>query len=444
MYMSKPLKNKILYNLIIAFILIACIAISIFAYIAPQNCYAESEYSAKIVNFNQLFNLSHDNYNNYGFQLRQNGTNGFAVSGTPQFALTFDVGTILLVKDHIYYYYSNFDDSDLILTDIGTFAEPQIYSYTVANNTYNIRVRFKTLEYVSTYYYNWIDLTAMYGAGSEPDLAKCKEIFTAQYYSYNLGEPMYEYNLDSMGAIGELYKQEYTIYSSDWKKNDVYETYTQQNTNTNYTEIFTNILSSDEIRTGSVIYTFTSRIPVGAILTFEITNLKNSNFAIYSNTGDELIAYINASSTPSNRKFKVVVEEAPILQIFLMFGGSGISTPAISYETLKITAEYFTTQNELIEGAYASGQQAMKDYYTRPNAGYNEIFNLGKNYGQHIAEQTAGAVTGNAWDFISSTLTSLGSFFSIELMPNITLGTFIAIPLLFGVLFFILKITRGE
>ncbi len=73
--------------------------------------------------------------------------------------------------------------------------------------------------------------------------------------------------------------------------------------------------------------------------------------------------------------------------------------------------------------------------------GYNNGYDKGKIDG--IATKGE-SVWINSMSFIKNLFVDIFEIFSIEILPNVSIGTFIIIPLIFGVLFFIVKITKGD
>lgn len=83
------------------------------------------------------------------------------------------------------------------------------------------------------------------------------------------------------------------------------------------------------------------------------------------------------------------------------------------------------------------------------NNGYNVGYDVGNNNGYENGYKNGIATKGesvwvNSMGFIKNLFVDVFDIFSIEILPNVSIGTFIVIPLIFGVLFFIVKITKGD
>lgn len=100
------------------------------------------------------------------------------------------------------------------------------------------------------------------------------------------------------------------------------------------------------------------------------------------------------------------------------------------YVYITFTTDILTVQD--LENAYNDGFQDGLNDSGQYNSGYNDGFNDGL--------QESGDF-GFGW--IVSFLGLFGSIFAIELLPNLYIGTIVAIPVVFGVFFFVLKLIRG-
>lgn len=96
----------------------------------------------------------------------------------------------------------------------------------------------------------------------------------------------------------------------------------------------------------------------------------------------------------------------------------------------------------------------MTDNY---GSGYNLGYNDGKEYGYTIgyndakvieygrgySEGLASPRTNSPIDMVFDTFIKIGGFMSIEVFPNITIGLLVSLPLVFGLIMFIVKIVKG-
>lgn len=85
--------------------------------------------------------------------------------------------------------------------------------------------------------------------------------------------------------------------------------------------------------------------------------------------------------------------------------------------------------------------------------GYENGYNIGEENG-YTAGYSQGKIDGvaskgesvwvNSMSFIKNLFKDIFDILSIEILPNISIGTFIIIPLIFSVLFFVVKIAKGD
>ena len=67
-------------------------------------------------------------------------------------------------------------------------------------------------------------------------------------------------------------------------------------------------------------------------------------------------------------------------------------------------------------------------------------FNYNLGYNDGLAEKDVGGFGG----LLTAVSSGLGSFLSVQLLPNITIGAIVAVPLVFGIIFFILGKRKGD
>ena len=105
------------------------------------------------------------------------------------------------------------------------------------------------------------------------------------------------------------------------------------------------------------------------------------------------------------------------------------------YRLYSLSDYSFVSSNFSSEFSYVSG-----DYII------DRVFNLGRLYGVSQGYQDAiedSSAISSGLDFIGSLFSSVGSFINISIVPGITLGTLLMIPLIFMVLIFVFKLVRG-
>lgn len=93
--------------------------------------------------------------------------------------------------------------------------------------------------------------------------------------------------------------------------------------------------------------------------------------------------------------------------------------------------------NEGYKQAEKNVQDYWQNYYSEE---IDKAYENGKIWGLNHSTDTA---WGSTWDFIASSFNGVGNILNIELLPNVPLWTFIAIPLLFGIITLIYKLIGG-
>lgn len=429
-------KLSIVYCLLIA-VIVAVISFSLLSPIQKASA-EDTPYTPQLVNFNQLFNFTSTPYGTIS-----------VVSGQHLQIDTLSANAYVnlncsVISGHIYYFYTNNSiNRNIELTIDGDptliFTE-QYGKYTANRNGTNNRLYFLSGFNGGDYYFNLIDLTQM---GIEHyTLEQCKQLFTAPYYSYTTGTPYFLYNNAAAGQIAEFTKYNFAVNSGNLINMDAYGSYALTNTGNGYLELYTPIDYTDENRGGFLRYNFNVNIPAGSKITIKADNMTTMyNFSIWAGNGtDENVLFSIYSSQSNSPLEKTIMSPNSATYFYIWFYSNGsTSSPAITFNNLRFEIEFTTNMNDLLLEAYNNGVSDTRTYYSEGNAGYDSIYQAGYNVGL----QNSDNVIGNAWEFISGTFSSFSSIFSLEVMPNITLGVFIAIPLLLGLLLFILRITRG-
>ena len=93
---------------------------------------------------------------------------------------------------------------------------------------------------------------------------------------------------------------------------------------------------------------------------------------------------------------------------------------------------------QIVNNAYNKGASDTNAKYSVGGLLYQSIYDLGKSEG--IAQ---GNTFVNGLDVIATTFTKVFSIFNVEILPGIPLSVFILLPLLFGLIIFVVKITKG-
>lgn len=145
----------------------------------------------KSVVMNQLCRIkSFNNQASYGVIVNGSSDTGISISGTATSGGNITIREVSVVESHKYLIYG--------VADEHCVTESQTYSTTKGNRIFIAR---NTGIVVASFYLpsgsNYtgkksfpmcFDLTQMFGAGNEPSIEECKQIFTEDYYPYNEGE----------------------------------------------------------------------------------------------------------------------------------------------------------------------------------------------------------------------------------------------------------------
>lgn len=288
--------------------------------------------------------------------------------------------------------------------------------------------------------FNIINLTQMFGSGNEPNLEEAKQYFTANYYNYSSGTPM------SYNGLDNYYQA----------INDVFNNYTYQiDRNALNTSTYPyNILSEDS----EFYYNNSNWYLFGAAAMPLFTTLSNGtsmtiDFYFYTpNAGsiDVCIASLNSDNTLTE-----------LSTVRYSFGNDGTLNFTLPFDVSTIviyardisTHEYYelntlvqklnikATQLDVagaILSAYDSGYQYVMRMVQEGGVLYKDIFDRG--YYKGLSEQNA---TIGAMDYVGSAFSGIGNILSIELLPGVPFSLFVLLPLMFGLIAFVIKLSRG-
>lgn len=455
-------KSKFLGNntiiLLVAICLAFCILVSIHTIFNNENVYAEENETQQrqIVNFNQYIENSYVNYSSVvvGFNSNQ---------------ITFGY---VLAPNHIFYVKYNVRVSGNNAVEFGFRPNGENNSRTDTLNANNSRVDYvitNVNKYSCIFAYTngtdtrincmCVDLTQMFG-DNIPTLEECRNIFISEYYYYNTGSEIY---LDSL----ESYSRGYTAgFNSAWESQNV--SYKQfvigaqsfAFNNQQYTEEST---KSYDAVAGAYSFGGILGIPLG------FTSIGGTNYEIdftllctdwageslsfkqeyslyfyYIDSDNNLIQigkipYYEISGNYGTYKGSFVCP-VDTDTIYLEFTTKPLdNTPTIA--TAFASNITFRSQNieSAINSAFNSGAESVKESYLPGGDLYNSIYNLG--YSNGIASNKPFT---DSWDFIGQSFHGIGEILAMELIPGLPLGLFVALPLLVGLLFFIVKIAKGS
>lgn len=432
--MLNKIKNN--HNLSIYFLIAVIVAVISFSLLSPiqQKAYAES---SEIVNFNQLLRFT--SATSYVSRVDNNVGLRFASGFNSQFPATIDFNAI---ANHKYYLFNDNNNGDfrLYLTGGVTQEFNTIYSpYSNISITQLFVVSPSNVELNKNIHFNIIDLTLM--GIDNYTLEQCQNLFTSDYYSYTTGTPV---NLNGFGSYAQGVIDTLGNTYLTLNENILSGLLTAYNYGGYSSEVVFDQAQAGYLFTGFGLVNLGYQISQTTQFDFEgqiyQPNMNNKYMIISAFNGNDI--YIVGNIDVSNYNFTGSITLPAGTDKFLICfsdsstGYSGLSQ-VVAYQ-IKMSYNSVDIQG-IVNTMYNAGLHYNQAYYSEGGDGYTEIWYQGYNRG--LAQ--ASNVIGESWDFIGGTFTSLGQLFNIELMPNITLGLFIAIPLLLGLLLFILKITRS-
>lgn len=289
-----------------------------------------------------------------------------------------------------------------------------------------------------------VDLTLMYGAGNEITVEECRSFFTEDYYAYNPGTPM---------PLETDYLQGYQNGIKDFQdsltatfNNDVLGTMAfaanianiESNIAYNTTYSYYAVEGIAGLHLGSTIST-----PIQFDIEFFLTNYEGGlYFVIFSYTNGNLIPLsideIQEGTADSNPyvKSNVVLSNIDTLY-FGVFNSTQNFTNDTSVTGFFITSK-LTIFNIDVAALITASIGQTKSLYAEGGVEYNKIYQLGYNEGI-----THGNATLETMDYIGAAFMGIGSILQIELLPGVPFSLFILLPLMFGLIGFVVKLSKG-
>lgn len=186
--MTKILNNKYLLLGIICVLAVSIVC----AFIAGFRETAHADYTEDIlnnpeaiVNFNQL--VANNLVNGYTFPAEYNIICQYNFVTNHKIYINFNV-----VNNNNVLYEMRFHNSDGTIRQnvFNGFISSGVETIITLNNNYvDLRI-YAASNGLSTNNIKVIDLTQMFGAGNEPNLQQCKDLFVSDYYAYNIGTPV--------------------------------------------------------------------------------------------------------------------------------------------------------------------------------------------------------------------------------------------------------------
>ncbi len=424
---------------------------------ASNEAHAEYEDFAgtdTLVNFNQLQTFTPRPSNIQGINVsvvdnwKIRFVGNYAVDYSAKWRLYYDY--VSLTANHKYYFkidsnwFSNLylvnGDGDGVLYDIqGDFI------YTDSTNL-SVYVAFQLFE--KKYYdlvcgVNIIDLTLMFGAGNEPTLEQAQEYFTAEYYSYNAGTPI-PYGLDYLEGYQKGIQDFQNSLTATFN-NDILGTLSfaaniagfesSIGYDANLSRYLVNGLAG--FRLGNSISS-----PINFKANLFIPNYDGGLYlAIFNYTDNGTLLPLWVGEVQDGSNLDTIDANFNIVNIDTLYFGLFSSKTQFTPETN--TSAYFvntelTIYNIDVAALVNSAIGQTKSSYMEGGAEYEAIYN--KGYLKGLAEQN---VTIGTMDYIGAAFSGIGSILAIELLPGVPFSLFILLPLMFGLIAFVVKLSKG-
>ena len=455
---------KIMVWLLVLQILFCAFDLAI--YFKNKDNVANAEYndlsSDTLVNFNQLLRFT--SATSYVSRVDNNVGLRFSSGFNSQFPANINFNAI---ANHRYYLFNDNNNGDFRLYLTGGITQEfnTIYEPTSdVNITQLFVVNTSLVDLDVNIHFNIIDLTLMFGSDSDNlTLEQAKEYFTADYYEYNTGTAI-PYSKDYLQGYND-------------GANAVYEaltiTFSDYTIGANSVSYGNNVIEKGQIIYDSNYgaYMFTGVIGIDLLQEINAGTNININFDLYipdlqGESGDYYknfkltFAYIDNSNNLTNIATIEPVKSTDVYEN--LYTGTIILPLTTRY--LYMYVDYARVgQNEaptqifsfnssmsfrsldvglLMKNSYLQGQQAGEQKYAYGTDGYNNIYNLGFANGSNNSAN--GSIFTNGWTWVGMIFHEIGDILSIELLPGIPISLFVALPLLVGLLFFIVKITKGS
>lgn len=392
-----------------------------------------------IVNFNQLVldQYTHDAYLNLGSgSTRVTITNNdLNITGTNYYYIKYNVS-----DSCSFYYFDTTFHNYMYLENSGSFIAilENINQFDIVKSSP-----------VTLFSMCIINLTQMFGSGNEPNLEQSNNLFTAQYYNYTNGTPL---SLGSLNAyqqalIDIMGSYSYSLnisalglnsYAYNYQNSDAYFQY---DATYNYwyflnmfgTPLFTTLDPGTRI---TIDYNFWAPSDNPTDNYLAIGAMIDNNFSIIF-TSDQTIDLRG----PQSDSFVL-----PASVNALYFGIYDSTTRAIDKEANLFVIDFNIKADVIdlttaITNSYLSGQQSTLSKYRPGGSVYDAIYNLG--FADGANNSANGSIFTDGWSWIGTMFHSVGEIFSMTLLPGIPLGLFVALPLLLGLIFFIVRVSKG-
>lgn len=399
-----------------------------------------------IVNFNQQINFNSMNSSNNSGGYSYNRTeNNFVVSGTSTATqwINTNVVNFNITAGHTYYFYINSTTDKIWLSSVSgstTIQNDYLSNIKSFNSNYsNCIIYIKC--YSGTYTneeikFYCIDLTLMFGEGNEPNLAQAQELFKSNYYYYNTGIPMSIYGIDYYNAAYQDIMKSYK-YNLDINALGI-NTFAYRLNNHTADFYYSNESGGYWGMINCIGIPLFTTLNSGAKFTistmFVLPNVPDQYYSVcfaYLDDKNNMIELYRNVVTPNETAGYEFLLNTDIDTIYMYFRIT--DSAAIVYDTsfniwnLNVSATQLDI-NSMVINANQSGQ----------TIGYRAGYQAGYQAGLANTNGTLGTM-----EYVSAAFTGIGEILQIELLPNVPFSLFILLPLMFGLISFVIKLTKG-
>lgn len=292
--------------------------------------------------------------------------------------------------------------------------------------------------------FNAINLTQMFGADNTPNLEQAQEYFTAEYYNYTTGTTL-PYGLDYLEGY-EKGIQDFQNSLTATFNNDILGTLSFaaniagfDNSNIAYDANLSRYLVEGlaGFRLGNSISS-----PINFHADLFLTNYSGGLYLAifnYTENGTLLPLWVGEVQVGSNLEY--IDANFNIVNVDTLYFGLFDKNNEFNTST-SVSAYFVSTELKIfnidIAALVNSAIGQTKSAYVEGGAEYEAIYN--KGYLKGIAEQNA---TIGTMDYIGAAFFGIGSILAIELLPGVPFSLFILLPLMFGLIAFVVKLSKG-
>lgn len=443
------MKNSTRIFLIIIIIVLMLAVAGSYCYCMVQT-YAEGLEditSDTLVNFNQILNISLTN-GTYGNVQVKNENKTISLNGTCNFSTNISFSPISLTQGHKYYLFYNGTSNVYINVSNALWTnEKGIFTSSITVDDYIYMYIFKDSTYNTTFNIYIIDLTLMFG-GTVADtitLEQCENYFTSSYYNYNTGTVI-PFSADYMagytnGVNDTLEAFKYVLNSATIQTSmqpvDFGNYYGEITAYTDYVNISS---VSGKLPTGYL--PFITPIPQGAHFKIngrvshnESHGNLNVNICYLQDEQLKILATKSVSGGYANNYSYEFDSPANLNGLYFVLNDDSGTTLSIFNATCEVLNIDYSA---VLYSTAANAKAEVEKNYLPGNLGYNTIYQIGYTNGV-----SAGNAALTSMDYIKSAFITIGEILTIEVFPNVPLGTFFLLPLMVSLIFFVVKLSKG-